>query len=548
MYHNYQYDDINEALPDLMRELLDGDEVGSRGGSRTLELTHVGITLNKSRRREILNPVRKANIAAQIVETMWVLAGRNDIEFLSHYLPRAEQFSDDGKTWRAGYGPRLRDWRSVNITGDDYSVTDQLAEVIRLMREDRSTRRAVMSIFDPAVDYRDSKDIPCNNWLSFLSRLGNLDLHVAIRSNDLMWGLSGINAFEWSALQEIVAGMLGLEVGGLHFSITSLHLYDVHGAKAKKIVDTPPTWTGSVEDSPRFNANVYKKDLHKFDVSIQEWFLIEELIRKGEDAGRLIDQFPEPMLRSWLRVLQWWWSGDKGALLPLAGTRLAYAADVSLQPPYRSLKPWAVTPAVVERIYISEEDFKQSEFIRFATNLHNEKHKAYGDSWKRRGEMLGIMANIARKVDRLGKNGGGDTAADTAVDLMVYLAKYRWWLAYESTSPHPFNVVLGPRDLRDWDLALANKLLGHIDEGLREEFSVTPYDIQMLETGLMNAFESLEMLVTEKRHDRHLKVDDMLRDAYRLARTLWEAEQVRAKQRDHALRNATRSWNPEAGQ
>ena len=56
------------------------------------------------------------------------------------------------------------------------------------------------------------------------------------------------------------------------------------------------------------------------------------------------------------------------------------------------------------------------------------KHAAYGDSWKRRGETLGILANVARKVDRLGKTDEHETALDTAVDLLVYLVKYEAWL------------------------------------------------------------------------------------------------------------------------
>ena len=66
--------------------------------------------------------------------------------------------------------------------------------------------------------------------------------------------------------------------------------------------------------------------------------------------------------------------------------------------------------------------------IVFASATHIEKHSAYGDSWKRRGELLAILANIARKVDRLGRPGAGDSELDTRLDLLVYLAKYATWL------------------------------------------------------------------------------------------------------------------------
>lgn len=68
-------------------------------------------------------------------------------------------------------------------------------------------------------------------------------------------------------------------------------------------------------------------------------------------------------------------------------------------------------------------------------DLHREKNAAYRDAWKKRGEVISILANIARKVDRLeyvldGALASHDEAAlDTAVDLLVYCVKYQTYLA-----------------------------------------------------------------------------------------------------------------------
>jgi hypothetical protein len=108
MLQNRSFKDINEALPKLANAVTSlGSTVGSRAG-RTKELTFQGVTLLEPRNREILLPSRKASLPAQIAETMWVLSGRDDVEWLSHYLKRAKDFSDDGEVWRAAYGPRLR--------------------------------------------------------------------------------------------------------------------------------------------------------------------------------------------------------------------------------------------------------------------------------------------------------------------------------------------------------------------------------------------------------------------------------------------------------
>jgi len=426
MKHNYKFTNVNEALPRLMHALLEeGDEFGSRAG-RTLELMHVGITLEKPWQREIVLPDRKASIAAQVVETMWVLSGRNDVAGLVHYLPRATDFSDDGVEWRAGYGPRLREYQGV---------VDQLDYVVGTLADSPGSRQAVATLWEPNVDTIPGKDIACNNWLSFSSRLGYLDLHVGIRSNDAVWGWSGINTFEWSALQEVVAGLLGLLVGGLHFSVTSFHLYDRHWEKARRIAESENNFR-RIQDSPRFDAEKCWS-VGVFDDLTDEWFYAERMIRHGNPlAGKFVDAFPEPMLRSWLRVLQWYWSGDEGFLTPLAGTRLYEACLVSVKP--------AGEPQD-EQLEMEVNTQSPPPLLPYINQLHAEKHAAYGDSWRRRGEP-GILSNIARKVDRLdmGADTSDESHLDTAIDLVVYLAKYLLWLeGKEDAAPPDVAVLLG---------------------------------------------------------------------------------------------------------
>src|SRR5260370_15928262 len=52
------------------------------------------------------------------------------------------------------------------------------------------------------------------------------------------------------------------------------------------------------------------------------------------------------------------------------------------------------------------------EFREAVARLHRAKDAVYRDAWKRRGEVISILANIARKVDRLeyGLDGAPATA------------------------------------------------------------------------------------------------------------------------------------------
>lgn len=502
MYENRIYSDITIALPDLFAGVIrHGLATGSRNGD-VKELTHVGITLEAPLLREILVPTRKANLAAQIAETMWVLSGRDDMAFLSNYLPRATQFSDDKTVWRGGYGKRLRAWPRRN----DGDVIDQVRFVVELLKEDPLTRRAVAVIYDPDVDDAPGLDIPCNNWLHFLQRDGVVDLHVSIRSNDLMWGWSGINQFEWSALLEVVARLAGFKPGALHFSISSLHVYAPHWDKGRTISDWGPhsddefDLIGDLQESPTFALPT----LDAFDEVAAEWFALEEAIRTGQ-PHRSVETIADPMLRSWLRVIEWWWSGDESYLIPLEGTRLHRAAKVALQPPARE----------VERVTTCDE---AETFADFVIALHAAKNAAYGDSWKRRGEMLGIMANIARKIDRLGVGGAGDTAADTAIDLLVYLVKYRLWLTEFANAVQPWegSPIEGLSDGPAYVAKAIRALEGSPFGSRSDEFRITY---------LRDAFEGLEAQVMSRTGSRYRQVERMIAHAYPLARSLWEAEQ-----------------------
>lgn len=405
------YANVNDALPDLAGYVLGGEEVGSRDGSRVMERLHETVTLTEPRSRYMLLAARKASLPAQIAETMWVLSGRDDVKWLSTYLPRAPQFSDDGEVWRGAYGPRLRS------AGE--GLLDQLDYVVELLKKDPLTRRAVIQIYDADIDSQPGKDIPCNDFISFQSRLGKLHMHVFVRSNDLVWGWSGINTFEWSVLQEVIASILGIGVGNLTFATSSLHIYDRHWKKMRDMIDSHPTsgftpWD-AVFDAPKITSI---RSMAELDMQLREWFRAEELIRKSRSYGSALDAAEaagvDPLFRDWLRVIAaWWWRADEPQIK-------SYTLRAAL-----ALSPKRKTPETK----LPETKLPEwPAFVESVCELHKVKHKSYGDSWKRRGETLGILANIARKVDRLGATDEYETALDTATDLLVYLVKYQLFL------------------------------------------------------------------------------------------------------------------------
>jgi hypothetical protein len=241
---------VSHLVHDVAWLLRDAPQTPSRDGS-TRELEGpVVCSVSEPSLHVPLNPGRQGNPWVTLAEWPWLVAGRNDVAWLLPYLPRAGDFSDDGETWRAGYGPRLRSWGGHGYDGTSIldAPTDQLQELVARLKVSRGTRQAVMSLWDPDSDNMPgSKDYPCTNWFQALIRNERLNLHVVMRSNDLIWGLSGVNLYNWTMLQELLAACTSSGIGTYTHTAGSLHVYERHFERLKAIAggssipDVPPT-------------------------------------------------------------------------------------------------------------------------------------------------------------------------------------------------------------------------------------------------------------------------------------------------------------------
>lgn len=415
LYHNAAHAFITE----LSEIRSDGRPVTVRE-KPTHELLARTVSLAYPAERFITIPGRRNDVFATIAETMWVLHGRDDMAYLARYLGRAPQFSDDQLTWRGGYGPRLRDWRGI----------DQVDEIRKLLSSDPESRRAVAVLFDPARDFVETLDVPCNNWLHFLIRDGRLHMNVTVRSNDILWGFSGINTFEWSVLHEMMAFWLGVSVGQGSFFISSLHLYDERIEQADRAL---AGFAGATGYEEAWVGAPFETPWERFSDVLETWFELEARLAEGEDCTPEIAGFPDPLLRQFLKAIAIKWAISAGAdesrqrelVAELGHSDIAFALheqlfrdSAQLLSPVRSSADWT--------------DLRDT-----ITALHRSKDAAYGDSWKKRGELISIAANVARKIDRIDQVTGGVSAGreallDTAVDLLVYAVKYETFLADRS--------------------------------------------------------------------------------------------------------------------
>lgn len=203
----------------------------SRNGPVIVSRMPVVTTYLHPERRVLVSERRDANPFFHLFESLWMLAGRNDVAFPAKFASNLASYSDDAVTLHGAYGYR---WRS-------FFGYDQLNELITLLKKDPKTRRAVLQMWDGGseTDYTEfgtcgdlqkahggGLDVPCNTAAYFDTIGGKLNMTVTCRSNDIIWGAFGANAVHFSILLEYMAAMTGIPMGVYRQFSNNFHAYE----------------------------------------------------------------------------------------------------------------------------------------------------------------------------------------------------------------------------------------------------------------------------------------------------------------------------------
>ena len=213
-----------QALPEIMYNLRAcGVQEPSRNGPVLRFPGPCTIQYERPLERVVFWPERDANPIFHVMESLWMLGGRNDVEFPARFVSRMRQFSDDGETFNGAYGYR---WRKHFHTASGLPI-DQIQTVALALKTNPKCRRQVMAMWDGHHDFGlQSKDLPCNTHIYFsVNHESRLDMMVCNRSNDIVWGALGANVVHMSILQEIMAALVGVEVGRYWQTSMNMHLY-----------------------------------------------------------------------------------------------------------------------------------------------------------------------------------------------------------------------------------------------------------------------------------------------------------------------------------
>jgi thymidylate synthase len=194
-------------------------ELQSRTG-RVREIRPVFLALANPRNRWVLSRAPAINPAAVLSEVVWILGGRDDSDFVNFWNPQLPKHAGAGERYYGAYGYRLHHRFDV----------DQLSAAANALTANPESRQVCLVIFDPHLDIpgpsgrQRAEDIPCNVLSMLKVREDKLHWVQIMRSNDFWLGLP-FNIVQFTTLQEIMAGWIGVGLGSYHHLSDSVHLY-----------------------------------------------------------------------------------------------------------------------------------------------------------------------------------------------------------------------------------------------------------------------------------------------------------------------------------
>lgn len=201
----YSGTSIVDLYKSMVSDVLTHGQLVSPRGKANHELR--GVVVDTYHHRRLAGAGINYRLAT--AEAMAWLCGWDDVAWFERFRPGFSQFSDDGLTLHGAYGRRM------------YS---QLPTFIDRLKKDNASRQAVMNIWDGSVDQVASRDLPCNVVVHGLIRDAGLELHVHVRSQDLIWGFP-YDHDAWWLVGKSLGVILNFPMARLVQYVDSLHIY-----------------------------------------------------------------------------------------------------------------------------------------------------------------------------------------------------------------------------------------------------------------------------------------------------------------------------------
>lgn len=259
----------NEVWKKAANMLLTQENTINGRTGETYELLHTFISIEHPRQKWVYDRMPPISIGFALAELVWIINGEERSDVINYWNPNLTKFAGDGDVYYGAYGKRIR----------SHFGFDQLEKAYYALQSTPESRQVVIQIYDVEKDFPidngqpRSKDIPCNICSLLKVRDGKLEWSQIMRSNDILLGMP-YNFVQFTSLQEILAGWLGLEVGSYSHYSDSLHLYcrDINqiGIGQEQEIENMDSFSLSRDESENIFKEIYVRMIALIDTSISE--------------------------------------------------------------------------------------------------------------------------------------------------------------------------------------------------------------------------------------------------------------------------------------
>jgi len=230
---------------DLLAEVMEtGVRRGDRTGTGTLGVFGRQMRFDLAAGFPLLT-TKRVHFKSIVVELIWFLQGMTNVRWLQERgCSIWDEWADADGELGPVYGKQWRSWAAP-----DGRVVDQMANVVRAIRETPDSRRHLVSAWNPA-DVDDMALPPCHCLFQFWVADGRLSCQLYQRSADLFLGVP-FNIASYALLTQMVAAVTGLKPGEFVHTLGDAHLYLNHLEQAKTQIAREPRPFPTVRLAPR---------------------------------------------------------------------------------------------------------------------------------------------------------------------------------------------------------------------------------------------------------------------------------------------------------
>ncbi|NWG92144.1 MAG: thymidylate synthase [Parvularculaceae bacterium] len=219
---------------DLLRKVLDeGDDRSERTGTGARSIFGHQMRFDLEAGFPLLT-TKKLHLKSIIHELLWFIAGDTNVGYLNrHGVTIWDEWANEAGELGPVYGRQWRSWPA-----QDGGAIDQLAWVIGELKRNPSSRRMVVSAWNPA-EIADMALPPCHCLFQFFVSKGRLSCQLYQRSADVFLGVP-FNIASYALLTSMVAQSVGLKPGAFVHTFGDAHLYHNHFDQAREQLARTP--------------------------------------------------------------------------------------------------------------------------------------------------------------------------------------------------------------------------------------------------------------------------------------------------------------------